>query len=45
MTNNCKVFKNEKTFEYDIALEKDNIKPMIEIILDKLDTNGDTRKK
>lgn len=45
MTNNCKVFKNRKTFEYDLALEKDNAVIMIEIILDELETNGDIRKR
>lgn len=40
MTDNCRVFKNEKTFEYDMALEIKNAKYMIEIILDNLDTDG-----
>lgn len=45
MTKNCRVFKNEKTFEYDMALINiKNAKYMIEIILDNLDTYGDVRK-
>lgn len=41
MTDNCRVFKNEKTFEYDMALEdRKNAKCMIEIILDNLETDG-----
>lgn len=45
MTENCRVFKNLKTFEYDMALEKKNAKYMIEIILDNLDTNGSVKTK
>lgn len=45
MTNNCRIFSNLKTFEYDLALEKDNAKKMIEIILDELPTNGSVRDK
>ena len=45
MTNNCRIFSNLKTFEYDLALEKDNAKKMIEIILDELPTNGPVRDK
>lgn len=45
MTNNCRIFSNLKTFEYDLALEKDNAKKMIEIILDELPTNGPVRNK
>ncbi len=41
MTGNCRVFKNEKTFEYDMALEdRKNAKCMIEIIIDNLETDG-----
>lgn len=40
MTKNCRVFSNLKTFEYDIALEKENAIKMIEIILEELPTNG-----
>lgn len=44
MTKNCRVFKNEKTFEYDMALDdRKNAKYMIEIILDNLDTDGSVR--
>ena len=46
MTDNCRVFKNEKTFEYDMALEdRKNAKYMIEIILDNLDTDGPIKNK
>lgn len=46
MTKNCRVFKNEKTFEYDMALEdRKNAKYMIEIILDNLDTDGPIKTK
>lgn len=45
MTNNCRIISNLKTFEYDLALEKDNAKKMIEIILDELPTNGPVRDK
>ena len=46
MTDNCRVFKNEKTFEYDMALEnRKNAKYMIEIILDNLDTDGSIKSK
>lgn len=44
MTDNCRVFINLKTFEYDMALNKDNAKVMIEIILDNLDTEGDVKR-
>lgn len=41
MTENCRVFVNEKTFEYDLALEsRHNAKIMLEIILDNLTTHG-----
>lgn len=45
MTDNCRIFCNLKTFEYDLALEKDNAKTMIEIILDELPTNGPVRDR
>lgn len=45
MTNNCRIFKNLKTFEYELSLEKDNAKIMISIILDLLTTNGDVKKR
>lgn len=44
MTENCRVFTNLKTFEYDMALNKDNAKVMIEIILDNLETEGDIKR-
>lgn len=46
MTENCRVFVNEKTFEYDLALESlHNAKIMLEIILDNLTTHGSIRAK
>jgi predicted ATP-dependent endonuclease of OLD family len=44
MTENCRVFVNLKTFEYDMALNKENAKVMIEIILDNLETEGDIKR-
>ena len=45
MTDRCRIYTNVKTFEYDLALEKENAKKMIEIILDVLPTNGDIRDR
>lgn len=45
MTTNCRVFTNLKTFEYDLALEKNNARMMIEILLENLDTDGDIKIK
>jgi len=46
MTNNCRVFVNLKTFEYDLALESHyNSKIMLSIILDKIPTDGPIKKK
>lgn len=46
MTSNCRVFVNEKTFEYDLALESHrNAKIMLEIILDRLSTDGPIKKQ
>lgn len=45
MTDRCRIYTNVKTFEYDLALEKDNAKKMIEIILDVLPTNGEVRER
>lgn len=44
MTTNCKVFKNLKTFEYDLGLFKDNLKIMIDILLENLETDGDIKR-
>ncbi|MDQ0151021.1 ATP-dependent endonuclease [Eubacterium multiforme] len=44
MTSNCRVFKNLKTFEYDLGLFKDNLKIMIDILLENLETDGDIKK-
>jgi len=45
MTSNCRVFTNLKTFEYDLALEKNNARMMIEILLENLDTDGDIKTR
>ncbi|MCI1580604.1 MAG: AAA family ATPase [Clostridium beijerinckii] len=45
MTNNCKVFKNFKTLEYDMALDAENAKFMIEVILENLETDGSIKEK
>lgn len=45
MTSNCRVFKNLKTFEYDLGLYKDNLKIMIDILLDNLTTDGPIREE
>lgn len=44
MTTNCKVFKNLKTFEYDLGLFKDNLKIMIDILLENLETDGEIKR-
>ncbi len=41
MTENCRVFINRKTFEYDLALESHhNAKIMLEILLKEIPTDG-----
>lgn len=41
MTDNCKVFSNLKTFEYDLAIESHyNAGIMLEIIMGNITTNG-----
>ena len=41
MTENCRVFINRKTFEYDLALESHyNAKVMLEILLEEITTDG-----
>ncbi len=45
MTSNCRVYKNLKTFEYDLALSKKNAKYMMEIILENIETEGDKKEK
>jgi len=39
----CRIFSNLKTFEYDLGLEKDNLKILITVYNDWLDTNGPTK--
>ncbi|UKI16669.1 MAG: hypothetical protein L6V87_01920 [Ruminococcus sp.] len=46
MTDNCRVYSNLKTFEYDLAIEShSNARIMLEIILDLITTNGDIADK
>jgi len=45
MTDNCRLFKNYKTFEYDLGLYSKNLRFMIDVFLDLLDTDGDIRKE
>lgn len=46
MTNNCRVYTNLKTFEYDLAIEShSNAKFMLEIISDMLQTDGKVKTK
>ncbi len=46
MTDNCRVYSNLKTFEYDLAIEShSNARIMLEIILDSITTNGDIADK
>lgn len=42
---NCRLFKNLKTFEYDLAITGGNLKIMIPVLLSLLDTNGPIREK
>ncbi|MBP2033222.1 putative ATP-dependent endonuclease of OLD family [Clostridium algifaecis] len=45
MTSNCRVYKNLKTFEYDMAISsKYNSKMMIEILLDNINIDGEVKK-
>ena len=45
MTDNCRMFKNLKTFEYDLALENKNAKIMIEILLEYIPTDGPIKEQ
>ncbi len=42
-SENCRIFSNLKTFEYDLGLQDENLKTLIEIYDDWLDTNGSTK--
>lgn len=45
MTENCRVFANRKTFEYDLALESHhNAKVMLEILLEDIATDGSIKE-
>lgn len=46
MTNNCRVYTNLKTFEYDLAIESHrNAKIMLEIISEMLQTDGKVKSR
>lgn len=40
-SENCRLFSNLKTFEYDLGLEGENLKYLIQIYNEWLDTNGE----
>lgn len=42
---NCRMYSNLKTFEYDLGLEKCNIKVMLEIFKNWLDTDGEIKRE
>ena len=45
MTENCRVFINRKTFEYDLALEsRHNAKMMLEILIEEIPTDGSNKR-
>jgi predicted ATP-dependent endonuclease of OLD family len=44
MTENCRLFKNYKTFEYDLGIYSKNLKIMIEVFLELLETDGAIRE-
>ena len=41
----CRLYSNLKTFEYDLGLEKCNIKVMLKIFKNWLDTDGEIKKE
>ena len=44
MTQNCRVYTNTKTFEYDLALSSKNAKIMLEILNEYITTNGSIKE-
>ena len=45
MTENCRVFINRKTFEYDLALESHhNAKMMLQILIEEIPTDGSNKR-
>jgi len=44
-TDNCRLFSNLKTFEYDLAFEGNNIQELSKILLETFKTNGDLKNK
>lgn len=44
-SQNCRMFSNLKTFEYDLAMEGQNLLPMLSIFVEWLDTAGPTKIK
>lgn len=45
MSNNCRLFSNKKTFEYDLAITGVNLKPMCKCFLKILKTDGPIRNE
>lgn len=45
MTSNCRMFKNLKTFEYDLGLNRKNLLIMVEVFLELLETDGEIRSE
>ena len=41
----CRMFTNMKTFEYDLAMEGENIEVMLDVFLEELDTDGEVRTR
>jgi predicted ATP-dependent endonuclease of OLD family len=42
-SKNCRIFSNLKTFEYDLGLQDNNLKTLIQIFNEWLDTDGSTK--
>ena len=44
-TDNCRLFSNLKTFEYDLAFEENNLQEMSKILLETFRTDGELKNK
>ncbi len=44
-TDNCRLFSNLKTFEYDLAFEGNNIQEMSKLLLETFETDGSLKEK
>ncbi len=44
-SNNCRLFSNLKTFEYDLAFEGNNLQVMSKVLLEKFTTNGPLKER